>query len=65
MQDLAQTWKTRTRNPTEVRQACQQEQEVENKIKKEIEKLKFYLEEGEELFEDSLQQDCTYVQANR
>lgn len=44
----------------------QQEQDVENKIKKEIEKLKFHLEEGDELFEDSLQRTCMhYVHANR
>ena len=38
----------------------EQEQDLEKKIKKEIDKLKFYLEEGDELLES-----CDYMQANR
>ena len=45
----------------------QQEQDLEKKIRKEIDKLKFHLEEGDELLEncDYGEIALTYVQANR
>lgn len=53
-QGLVQTWETQTKsNPTKRRRRVISEQEegLEKKIKKEIDKLKFYLEEGDELLE--------------
>lgn len=54
-QGLVQTWETQTKsNPTKRRRRVISEQEegLEKKIKKEIDKLKFYLEEGDELLEN-------------
>ncbi len=48
-QGPAQTWETQTtRNPTEAG-TSQQEQDLKKKIRKGIDKLKFYLEEGNKL----------------
>ena len=52
-QDLEQTWETDNEKSDQGETGmAQQEQDLEKKIKKEIDKLKFYLEEGDELLED-------------
>jgi len=52
-QDLEQTWETDNEKSDQGETGMsQQEQDLEKKIKKEIDKLKFYLEEGDELLED-------------
>jgi len=49
-QDLEQTWETDNEKSDQGETGMsQQEQDLEKKIKKEIDKLKFYLKESDEL----------------